>query len=249
MNTVHFIMQGKGGVGKSFVAFNLAQFLRDQDPGTICIDTDPLTPTLSRFKAFDPRHIQIADHAAVDLYKFDEMIEIIIGTSSDVVIDTGASTFLPLSGYMLDHDIFELLYRNHGKRVMIHVVLNAQTQNDLSSTTACLESIAQTFPDFVELVIWLNEYGGPIVGFGESKLYYAIKDRVAAIVIIRDPDELVLRDIGTMQSACMTYDEALASDAFRVVARSRLSRARKFVFDQLVTFLSTDSSSLQEVPL
>ena len=146
MNEVHIVMQGKGGVGKSFVAFNLAQYLRSKNPETLCIDTDPLTPTLKRFEALNPMHIQIADQSSVDLQKFDEMIERIISSENDVIIDTGSSTFLPISNYMISSDIFDILCDEYRRRVIVHVVLNAQTQNDFHSTTTCLLGIARSFP-------------------------------------------------------------------------------------------------------
>lgn len=77
MNQIHFVMNGKGGIGKSIVAYNIAQFIKSLDPGSICIDTDPLTPTLYNYKALDPVHIQIASDADVILTRFDEMIELI----------------------------------------------------------------------------------------------------------------------------------------------------------------------------
>ena len=237
MNTVHLIMQGKGGVGKSFVAYNLAQYLMGADPATLCIDTDPLTPTLSRFQALGATYIQIADHTTVSLHHFDEMIEKIIGTASDVVIDTGSSTFLPLTKYMLAHEIFELLHESYGKRILVHVVLSAKTHNDFISTTNCLENIAATYPGFVDLVVWLNEFGGEISGFQELNVYHDIKSRLLAMIIAKNPDELALRDISAMQNAYMTYEEALACDSFRVVARSRLFRYRKSIWDQLTGFL------------
>lgn len=244
MNDIHLVMQGKGGVGKSFVAGNIAQYLKLNDPAALVIDTDPLTPTLSRFKALEPIHIQIADQAEVHLEKFDEMIEMIINTKSSVVIDTGASTFLPLSKYLINYSIFEILHDEHQKEIYIHVVINAQTQNDLLSTVACLETIATSFPEVTKLIIWLNEFGGKIKGFEDSKIYHAIKDRVLAIIDVKDPDELSLKDIGAMQNLFFTYDQAISSSDFRVISKSRLSRYKKSIFDQLQHL---DSASLNSV--
>ena len=249
MNTVHFIMQGKGGVGKSFVAYNLAQFLMAGDPGTMCIDTDPLTPTLCKFQGLHATYIQIADQVEVDLRRFDEMIENIAGTKSDVVIDTGSSTFLPLSKYLISNDIFQLLHTTYQKTILVHVVISAKTRNDFVSTTTCLENIATAFPHFVELIVWLNEFGGKISGFENLKVYHAIKDRLAAVVKVENPDELALMDIADMQNARMTYEEALASPAFRIVSRSRIFRYRKAIWEQLDALFVGDRSMAVEAAL
>lgn len=246
MNDIHIVMQGKGGVGKSFIAFHIAQYLKQKDQDAICIDTDPLTPTLSRYKALDPVHIQIANQAEVHLEKFDEMIEMITNTHSDVLIDTGSSTFLPISRYMINDSIFDLLTQEFGKKVVVHAVINAQTQNDFLATTACLHSITRLFPDNVTLVVWLNEFGGPIKNFEESNIYHAIKHRIDAIISIKDPDELALKDLSAMQSAFLTYEEAIASPSTRVVSKSRLKRLKSAVFDQLDLVLSSTNQGIPD---
>ena len=42
MSTVHLILQGKGGVGKSVIATLLAQYLRDKGLTVTCFDADPV---------------------------------------------------------------------------------------------------------------------------------------------------------------------------------------------------------------
>ena len=51
MSIVHFILQGKGGVGKSVVAALLAQYLHDKNVTVRCVDADPLNKTLAGFEA------------------------------------------------------------------------------------------------------------------------------------------------------------------------------------------------------
>ena len=42
MAKIHFVLQGKGGVGKSMIAAVLAQYLTEHDRQPMCIDTDPV---------------------------------------------------------------------------------------------------------------------------------------------------------------------------------------------------------------
>ena len=53
MATVHFIQQGKGGVGKSMIASILYQTLRLLGKQVIAFDTDPVNATLAGFKEFE----------------------------------------------------------------------------------------------------------------------------------------------------------------------------------------------------
>ena len=51
MSTAHLILQGKGGVGKSFAAFLLAQYLPEKSVLVRCFDADPINNTLASFPA------------------------------------------------------------------------------------------------------------------------------------------------------------------------------------------------------
>ena len=43
--SIHFILQGKGGVGKSYVASLLTQYLQDKKKPVVGFDLDPTNPT------------------------------------------------------------------------------------------------------------------------------------------------------------------------------------------------------------
>lgn len=237
MTNVNFIMQGKGGVGKSYVAWLLAQYAKEKDQNTVVIDTDPLTPTLSTYKSLDPKYIQIADQSEIHIQKFDEMMEIISETESDVIIDTGSSTFLPLSRYMLNGNILEMI-SEMGKQAKIHTVINAKTDNDLMTTIKCFDEIAIQFPEHADIIVWLNEFGGTIktmdgLRFEDTKVYQDNKQRIAAIMTIPNPDELTLRDITTVQNSHITLSDAIGSPEFRLMAKSRLKRSRDNIYTQL----------------
>ncbi|ELA09268.1 TraL-like protein [Moraxella macacae 0408225] len=58
-NTAHFIMQSKGGAGKSVVAALLAQYLKKMNNDLILIDTDPSNKTLGKYKGLDVQKIEV----------------------------------------------------------------------------------------------------------------------------------------------------------------------------------------------
>lgn len=238
MNQLHIVMNGKGGVGKSIVASTIAQFLKSRDPDALCIDTDPLTPTLYNYKALDPIHIQIASEAEVYLNRFDEMTERIISTDKDVVIDTGASTFLPIAKYIKANAVFEVMKDDFGKDVYMHVVLNSQTQNDYLATTTSLALIESQFAHSCKLLIWLNEFGGDLTKFEESKYYEENKTKFFGIVRLANPDELLLADFKSMLQKFQVYEEALQDSSLYVMARSRLKRHRNAIYGQLTKVLT-----------
>ena len=61
MATVDLILQGKGGVGKSYIASLLAQHYRARNLTPICIDTDPVNQTFSGYRAYGVDLIRLTD--------------------------------------------------------------------------------------------------------------------------------------------------------------------------------------------
>ncbi|WP_257998120.1 P-loop NTPase [Oligella urethralis] len=59
MKQIHFVLQGKGGVGKSFVASLLAQYLKSTGNEVHCYDTVPVNQTFSRYKKLKVEIVKI----------------------------------------------------------------------------------------------------------------------------------------------------------------------------------------------
>jgi len=83
--------------------------------------------------------------------------------SGTFVVDTGASTFIPLWHYVLENHALEQL-RERGKRVYIHSVITGG--QSLGDTLSGFEQLAETTQE-KNIVVWLNEYFGPISREGE----------------------------------------------------------------------------------
>ena len=103
--TVHFVLQGKGGVGKSLVASFLAQYLTDQDRLGGCFDTDPVNGSFQTIPALRVEPVELLAQSNVNVKGVDRLIEAIVGSQREVVIDNGAASFLPLSTYLIENDI------------------------------------------------------------------------------------------------------------------------------------------------
>lgn len=234
MSAIHMVLQGKGGVGKSLVAAMLAQYLKSKSDGVYCADTDPVNDTFARYKGFDAQRIKILNEDKnIDARAFDALVESMLEHEGDAVIDNGASTFVPLSAYMAENSVIELL-QGAGKTVYIHTVLTGgQAMEDtMVGLNALIAS--QDAP----LVVWENEYFGAVARdgkrFHESKLYEKNKDRIKGIVTIhkRNADTFG-KDLELLVSNKMTFEEAMASDLFSTMPRQRLKLIQKSLFEQL----------------
>lgn len=241
MSAIHIILQGKGGVGKSLVAALIAQHL-NADSGAasnvFCADTDPVNDTFARYDAFGAKRIKILNsNQNIDSRVFDGLIEKLLEHDGDAVIDNGASTFIPLSAYLVENHVIDLL-QGAGKVVYIHTVLTGGQAMD--DTMAGLHSLltSQNAP----VVVWENEFFGPVAKDGktfvDTKMFRDHEARIAGIVKIhqRNPDTFG-KDVELMVSNKLTFGETMTSPLFTIMPRQRLKTVQRSINDQLANVL------------
>lgn len=232
--TVHFSLQGKGGVGKSVVASWLAQYLRSKDQPVACIDTDPVNATLSQFRELNVEHLNVLRGGAINEKQFDTLIERVCGADGTWVVDTGATTFVPVWHYMLQHQIFDFLVVQ-GRRIFVHVVVTGgQAMRD---TLAGFKRVAETAPPG-SVIVWLNEYFGEIErdgkGFLDLQLVQECAPKLLGAIRIRERNRNTFGDdVRLMLQHYLTFDEAIQSPEFGLVAKQRLTIIRRDLFEQL----------------
>jgi hypothetical protein len=91
MKRLILILNGKGGVGKSFFAVNFVQFLKDKGIAHVAIDSDNENSTLKRFHPetlfFDLNNGRILNAAFIALAKTDLVVVDCRAASTDLFID------------------------------------------------------------------------------------------------------------------------------------------------------------------
>lgn len=235
MAKIHLILQGKGGVGKSFIAATLAQYKQGKGQTPLCIDTDPVNATFHGYQALNVRRLEILDGDEINSRNFDALVEQIAPATDDVIIDNGASSFVPLSHYLISNQVPALL-RDMGHELVVHTVVTGGQA--LLDTVSGFAQLVSQFPTEATFVVWLNPYWGAIEHegkpFEQMKAYTANKGRVGAIVKIPTlKEETYGRDLSEMLQARQTFDEALANDALTIMTRQRLKIIKGQLFTQL----------------
>ena len=235
MKQVHITLQGKGGIGKSYVTSLVAQNLMDKGEEVICIDTDPINATLSSFKAFNAKRIDLLQHNRIKEGLYDEMMELILNTDSHFVIDSGAASFIPLSNYLIQHDAMKMI-ADKGKQPVIHSVIAGGFA--LNNTLSDFTQLAEQMPEEAQIIVWLNEHFGKIESdgktFEQSKAYQKYKDRVHAIVKLpRQNEDTFGQTIEQLIAERLTFSEALESEVFRIMSKQRITMYRRGIYDQL----------------
>ena len=232
----HFVLQGKGGVGKTFVASLLGQYYQERGLPFACLDADPVNASLSELKALNARHVPLLNGDKLDVDQLDALIEQVLTEDRNFIIDAGAASFVPLSRYLLENSIANLIVEN-GKTMTVHTIVTGGPA--LIDTLKAVAAVIEQFPPSVELVTWLNEYFGRIAdrtgkSFEDTPLYQQHRSRLTSLVRLPplNPDTFGA-DLSRMLSKQMTFAEADASSEFRIVAKQRLRQIKRPIFEQL----------------
>jgi len=223
MTITHFIMQGKGGVGKSLISSILMQYFLKQGLQTYGCDTDPVNSSLARHESLDVKVIDIMDNDDIDPGRFDELIRHIDSGPADghMVVDSGASCFIDLCGYLKKYHAFEVL-QEQGHTVYIHTVITGGV--NLLETLNNFNALIDHFN--VPIVIWLNHFFGDVkVGgdsFENSKICQEAAHLLHGIIEMPKLDPLFARDFADMQARHQTFEAAVKSPKVFLMSRQRL---------------------------
>ena len=235
MSKIHIMLQGKGGVGKSFISAVIAQYKRAKEQTPLCIDTVPVNGTFHGYKGLDVVKLDIMEEDQIDQGKFDALVELIAANNgNDVVVDNGAASFIPLCHYLTSNKLAELL-NNMGHELVIHTVVTGGQA--LQDTVNGFSHLVSQFPGPAFFAVWLNPYWGPVehdkLGFEQFKAYSDNKDRVSAILKMPQLAELFRRDLSDMLQERLTFDEALQMPSLTIMTRQRLKIIQSNFFQLL----------------
>ncbi|EFM2123274.1 conjugal transfer protein TraL [Escherichia coli] len=248
MNTsINFILQGKGGVGKSFATSILSQYFIDEKKleNVVVADTDPVNTTTAKVKRLNAEIIKIVENNNIVQSKFDSMFESILeGGNINFVIDNGASTFLPLLQYFDDNCVMDM-FNEVEQDVYIHtIIVGGQAQAD---TIEGFENIVKLIKGTkVKIIVWINEFQGEPILSGkhitETNFFEKNKDVIAGAILIKDrKSDAFDTDIKKLTANSMTLTEALESKEFGLMAKSRLKRVFNDVYVQLDAIYDPES--------
>jgi hypothetical protein len=234
---LHFVLQGKGGVGKTVAALLLSQCIQESGEPVICVDTDPVNASLSSLSSLSPERVSIFIGKKVDTRSLDLLTEMLLTKEAHFVVDNGASSFVPVSQYLIENDVAGIMVEA-GRQPVVHVVVTGGP--GMLETMKGLASILQDFPVSVRVIVWLNEYFGPIVNvsgrpFEELPAYTENRERIFALVRLAALNEETAADLRDMFSRRLTFTQALAPDNMDIlrVQKSRLFRVKQALWSQI----------------
>ncbi|MCI5395220.1 MULTISPECIES: conjugal transfer protein TraL [Enterobacteriaceae] len=241
-NSINAVMTGKGGVGKSYVAQMLSQyFLHYKRTATNTSDSDPVNASTYRIKALNPEFIKIMENNTILQSNFDQVIESFVANEDiTFVLDTGASTYVPLMQYFYDNDLVDF-FSSLGRPVFLHTIIMAgqELPDTLNGFKSLCEMVKGTN---VKVVAWINELKGtPIVDVNgvntpliETPFFDKFSDCLGGVVVIEDrKSDAFTADLKALTSKNLTLEEAKQSSEFNIMQKTRLNKVFKAVYDQL----------------
>ena len=239
MATVHMVMGAKGGIGKSFIASLLAQYLIDNiiDCKPICFDLDFKNKTFARYTDLDVTLLDVEYNGDIDKLKFDVFISRIGASGPDdiMVADTGGNIYLTLTDYLISNSVFDFL-ASMGHSFVMHIPIMSGA--DLFPTLNTLNELARSVPAIVKLVVWINQKNGRVEyegkTFEESDTYIEWRSRIKTICYIPlwRPD--MQTNVASMMEEAITFEAALKSPSFDLMGKHRLGLARRYLYDAIV---------------
>lgn len=213
------ILNGKGGVGKSFFAVNYVQFLKDRRVKHVAVDTDNENSTLKRFHP-DANFLDLSKPSAIDPI-FAELSE-----HSLVVVDCRAASTDIFVRYFDTLKVFDVL-----KELDAALTLVLPVNNDPDSLNQ-LQILTEQFGDKANYVVVKNRF------FGERfDIYDKSKTRLRILDDLNGTEiEMPMLDpwlVVALNQAATTITPAIQSAKFFIMDRQRLLNWQRNFYDQI----------------
>ncbi len=124
MRKLNLTVGDKGGIGKSFIAALMAQYIRDNitTGKPICIDMDMKNKTFSRYSDLGVELIDVRTEGDIDRSKFDILINRIDEAGDDdvIIVDVGGNIYISMTDYMRVNEAYEMIAAR-GVEIILHV--------------------------------------------------------------------------------------------------------------------------------
>jgi len=218
-NQIDIILNGKGGVGKSFFATNFVQFLKDKQIPHVAIDTDNENSTLKRFHG-EAEFINIEDEQGID------SIFPALEKAPLVVVDCRAASTDIFLNYFAEVNVFDILRAMDARLTVISPV------NHEADSIEQVKIVAEALGSRCKYVVVKNQaHSEHFTIYEKTKTRSRLIDELDAreIVMPKLYDWLVTG----LNQTNLTITAAIANSEFSLVNRQRLKNWREKFFEQI----------------
>lgn len=233
-NTAHFVMQSKGGAGKSLCSMLLAQYLNEKDSTLKIIDTGPFHYTLEKYEALNVENIKsLNKRGNLDQKVFDKLINKFLSNKSPMLVDTSSADFLSINNYIIENEIPHIFSSNN-KNLIIHCPVNYGTNR--IETFRCLTDIIINYKD-TPIIVWENEFFGENENnFIDTTLFNQAKNVIGVIKIRKMSIDKENCNFSKMLEDYLTFKEVSESEDnnnYGFMQKIRLEHLKNEIWGQL----------------
>jgi cellulose biosynthesis protein BcsQ len=219
MKRLDLILNGKGGVGKSFFAVNFVQFLKDKGVAHVAIDSDNENSTLKRFHP-DTRFLDLSNRRELDgvftaLEKANLVIMDCRAASTDLFID-----------YFAEIDLAAVLTAMGAALTLVMPV------NHEADSVDQIQRLADQFGKQCSYVVVRNAaHSDSFALFEASEVRAQLKDKLGGreISMTRVQDWLV----EGLNADNLTITAAVKHSAFSLLDRQRLQTWQRKLYSEI----------------
>lgn len=242
MGSVHFVGGEKGGVGKSFTARLLAQYLIDKGRPFIGFDTDASHATFTRFYGEFTSPVDINRDSSLD-----RIIEACVDyPDHDLIIDLAAQSYRRLDQWIEEGDIFSLFCEVGIPVYFWHVMDDGADANSL------LDKLLDRYPqaDLNFVVVQNYGRGSSFDGYQQSNTRRKAEQRNSHVLVIdKLQTELTQKiDFGNISF----WAAANNSEQMSIIERQRVRVWLKNCYqrlDQLFGDQACEQQAAEELPV
>lgn len=219
MKRIDLILNGKGGVGKSFFAVNFVQFLKDKGIPHVAIDSDNENSTLKRFHT---------DTRFLDLEKRRELDGIFgaLEKANLVVVDCRAASTDLFTDYFTEIDLPAVLSALNAALTLVIPV------NHESDSVDQVQRLADEFGKKCNYVVIRNAaHSDSFALFESSEVRAQLKDKFDG----REMSMCRLQDwlVETLNAENLTITAATKHPTFSLLDRQRLQTWQKKLYAEI----------------
>jgi cellulose biosynthesis protein BcsQ len=219
MKRLDLILNGKGGVGKSFFAVNFVQFLKDKGIAHVAIDSDNENSTLKRFHP-DTRFLDLNNRRELDgIFSALEKANLVVmdcrAASTDLFID-----------YFTEIDLPAVLSAMGATLTLVMPV------NHESDSVDQIQRLADQFGKRCNYVVVRNAaHSESFALFESSEVRAQLKDKLGGreIAMTRMQDWLV----ESLNAENLTITAATKHPAFTLLDRQRLQTWQRKLYSEI----------------
>jgi hypothetical protein len=216
---LNLILNGKGGVGKSFLAVNLVQFLKDKSIPFVAYDSDNENSTLKRFHP-DAEFINLAQSRALDdMFRALERTDL-------VIVDCRAASTDVFLRYFAGIDVAAVL-RTLDARLTLLMPVNHEADS-LDQVQRIVEAMA----DHAQFVIIRNQVHAESFALYEQSQVRVrlLKKLEAKEITMPRMEEWLVENLNRFN---LTITAAAKHESFYLLDRHRLVTWQRRLYEQI----------------